>query len=1002
MSLVVDEMIAVFEGDPDVIMHYGVGHDKGGHSGRFPWGSGEVNYQRAKDFEDRVAQLKSSGWTETPQNIMNEFGLTTNQYRTCKALCKDERRMWDVHRAKMMTEDGKTPTEIARVMSTPDKKINESTVRSWLNEDSERRMNQAKATADFIRERIESKGMIDVGVGVERELNISKEKLQQALTILEMEGYPIYKGGIPQVTNSGQQTNQLVICPKNTEHKEIYDFSNVHSLNEYISRDNGASFEPRFTYPESLDSKRLKIRYAEQGGIDKDGLVELRPGCADLSLGESKFSQVRIMVDNKSYIKGMAVYGKPEDFPPGVDVIFNTNKGTNKTLHEVLKPIKNDPDNPFGSLIKDAQQGGQYWYDSKTGKAWDPNNPVGEKKLGLINKRADEGDWSDWSNGLPSQFLSKQSLAMAKQQLNLSKADSAAEFEEICALTNPTVKKHLLEKYADECDAAAVNLKAAALPGQKYHVFIPNPTLKDNEIYAPGYPNGCKIAVIRYPHGGTFEIPILTNNTRNAEGQRLIGKTAGDAVCINKNVADRLSGADFDGDAGMCIPTHDPDGKVKITSTHPLKGLEGFDPKDSYPERPGMRYMKDPVSGADSTQMEMGKISNLITDMTLAGATDAEKARAVRHSMVVIDAAKHKLDYKQSEIDNGIDELKRKYQPKDDGTYGGAGTLISRAKGEATVERRQGSYKINSKDSPDYDPTRPEGAKIWKKADDLYYPDRSYSKETGMVTIRTEEGKKVSYKSDDPEAIAKYNPVQKIRPDGSVYFTSADGSIVYRHKTRTQKSTRMAEVDDARDLVSPSKHPMELVYADYANYMKTLGNEARKELLVTGNLKYNREAATEYKTEVASLNAKLNTALLNASRERAAQRYANAEVAEKKANDPTMKSGDIKKASQKALSKGRDMVGSVSRRERAISITDKEWEAIQKGAISENKLKQILNNCDIDSLRQRATPKATVAISDVKVNRVKAMANSNYTLEEIATKLGISKSTVTKILKGER
>lgn len=45
----------------------------------------------------------------------------------------------------------------------------------------------------------------------------------------------------------------------------------------------------------------------------------------------------------------------------------------------------------------------------------------------------------------------------------------------------------------------------------------------------------------------------------------------------------------------------------------------------------------------------MGVISNLITDMTLRGADEKELARAVKHSMVVIDAEKHGLDYKRSE-----------------------------------------------------------------------------------------------------------------------------------------------------------------------------------------------------------------------------------------------------------------------------------------------------------------------------------------------------------------
>jgi len=309
MNPIAEEIMSYYgiADDPDKLEHYGIKR----RSGRYPWGSGDDPYQHAsRDFLGRVEELKKSGWAETPENIKKEFGLTTTQYRMEKAIAKDERRMLDVARAKSLKEDGLGATEIGRKMGIP-----ESTVRSLLNDKSEARMNEARKTADFIKEQIDKKGMIDVGTGVERELNISQEKLNQALYLLEREGYPIYKGGIPQATNPGQQTNQKVICPPGTEHKEIYNFDKIHPLNEdqYISRDGGDTFEKKFHYPESLDSKRLMVRYKEDGGIEKDGIVELRRGVDDLSLGESRYSQVRIMVDGKKYIKGMAVYGDDKD-----------------------------------------------------------------------------------------------------------------------------------------------------------------------------------------------------------------------------------------------------------------------------------------------------------------------------------------------------------------------------------------------------------------------------------------------------------------------------------------------------------------------------------------------------------------------------------------------------------------------------------------------------------------------------------------------------------------
>ena len=920
----------------EILMHYGMPR----RSGRYPWGSGDDPYQHGRDFLGRIEELKKQGWTETPENIKKEFGLSTTQYRTEKALAKNERRALDVARAKSLREDGLNATEIGRAMG-----VNESTVRSWFDEKSETRMNQAKQTADFIRDQINSKGMIDVGVGVERELGISREKLKQALEILEQEGYPVYKGGIPQATNPGKQTNQMVICPPGTKHGEIYKFDQVHTMQEYVSHDGGETFD-KFVFPKSLDSKRLQIRYAEEGGIDKDGIVELRRGVDDISLGNDRYSQVRILVDNSHYIKGMAVYS--DDMPDGVDVIFNTNKKVGTPQEKVLKEIKSDPDNPFGSLIK---AGGQSYYVDGNGN----------RQLRLINKTRGEGDWNEWADALPSQFLGKQSLSMAKKQLNLAKADKLSEFEDICALTNPTLKKHYLKEFADKCDAAAADLKAAALPGQKYHVIIPITSLKDTEVYAPGYESGTKLALIRYPHGGTFEIPILTVNNKNAVAKSVIGTDVVDAVGINAKVAERLSGADFDGDTVMCIPTHDRAGKVKITSTPPLKDLEGFDPKAEYPEKPGMKYMKDPVTGKDSTQMQMGVISNLITDMTLAGAGEDELARAVKHSMVVIDAGKHKLNYTQSEIDNNISALKKKYQVKvdEDGNvigYGGASTILSRAKGETTVLKRQGSPKVNMEGTDWYDPTRPEGANIYKLADDLEYEVTKVNKRTGEITTTTMQ--------------------------------------------RTQKSKKMDETDDAYSLVSAARHPMELVYADYANSMKALANTARKEMMSTGRITYSSTAKEAYSTEVSSLMSKLNTALLNTPRERAAQRLANAEVESKTKADPTLKPGDVKKLRQQALTKYRREVGSISRKDRSIKITDREWEAIQAGAISESNLKKILDNTDVAVLRERATPRTTNTLSQAKVNKIKSMNASNYSLAEIANSLGVSTSTVSKYLKG--
>ena len=894
----------------DELVHYGMPR----RSGRYPWGSGKDPYQHSGDFLSRIDELKKQGLSET--EIAKSMGLTTTQFRTQKSLAREERRALEVATAKGLREKGYSLNEIAAEMGY----TNDSSIRSLLNENTESRMNQARKTAEFLKKQIDEKGMIDVGAGVERELGVSKEKLNEALYILELEGYPTYGGRVPQATNPGKFTTISVICPPGTEHKEIYNYDKINSVKDYdeILIEDGTKIKPAFQYPASMDSKRLQIRYAEDGGIEKDGVIELRRGVDDLSLGNSHYAQVRILVDNSRYLKGMAVYS--DDMPDGVDVIFNTNKSKNVEKMDVLKKIKDDPENPFGSLIK--ERGGQSYYIDKDGK----------EKLSLINKRAEEGDWGEWAKELPSQFLSKQSMGLIKKQLGLSAADKQAEFDEICSLTNPTVKKAMLRSFADDCDAAAVHLKAAALPRQRYQVILPLPDIKETEIFAPNYENGEKVALVRYPHGGTFEIPILTVNNKHASGRRVIGPDALDAVGINSKVAERLSGADFDGDTVMVIPTRG-NGKnrnVNITSTPALKGLEGFDPKLSYGGKPEGTFK--PMR---NTQTEMGKISNLITDMTLKGATQDELARAVRHSMVVIDAEKHKLDYKQSEMDNGIASLKKKYQGTIDEETGryheGAGTLISRAKSQVSVLKRKGS--------PIIDPNT--GEQSYKEVVEEY---------TDPKTGKT--------------------------------------------KVRTQVSTKMAETRDAYTLSSGT--PQEDAYAAYANKMKALGNQARKEMLATGKVAYSKEAKTKYQKEVDSLNAKLNVVLKNAPKERQAQTMANAVVKAKVQENPDMTNAEKKKASQQALAKARAQVGAKSQR---IELTDREWEAIQAGAISENKLVQIINKVDTDSLRQRATPRATTTLSQAKINKIQSMRNSGYTIAEIAKALGVSTSTITNQIK---
>ncbi len=895
----------------DILMHYGVKR----RSGRYPWGSGDNPYQHSGDFLSRVEELQKQGLNE--KEIAESIGISTTELRLQKRLATHERRALEADRARSLREDGKSLNEIAEIMGYN----NDSSIRALLNETTADNKNKARVTAEILKRELETKGMLDVGAGVELELGISKQKLEEAIRILELEGYNVYGVGIPQVTNPGKQTTTMVLTNPEVAYKDVYqNMGNIQPVTDYHSTDGGNNFQKR-EYPASIDASRIQIRYGDDGGASKDGVIELRRGVQDLDLGNSHYAQVRILVNGSHYLKGMAMYS--DDMPDGVDIVFNTNKKSGTPKMDVLKKIKDDPDNPFGATIK---ANGQSFYDDPNGKFIDPI--TGKKQsLSAINKLKEEGDWDTMSRNLSSQFLSKQPMQLIKRQLNLTYADAEAEFDEICALTNPTIKRKLLMDFANECDSATVHLQAAALPRQKTQVILPITALKESEIYAPNYKDGEQVALIRYPHGGTFEIPVLTVNNKNKSAKSILGNVM-DAVGINAKVAERLSGADFDGDQVVVIPTNS---KVKIKSTDELKGLKGFDAKTEYSTegKTGVKLMTKA-----ETQKQMGVVSNLITDMTLRGATESELVRAVKHSMVVIDAEKHKLDYKQSEKDNGIAELRQKYQRQvdSDGNVikeGGASTLISRKKQDVRVPERQGSGTI--------DP------------------------ETG----------KVSYKESGRTYVDKDGKVQKA----------------------TTKVKLMNVTEDARTLSSGT--PQENAYADYANKMKALANAARKESVNTGRLKYDPNAKEVFSTEVDSLKSKLNIAAKNAPRERRAQALANSVVKAKQQDNPDMDKKEIKKASNQAIIDARISVGA-SGKDSRIRITDNEWKAIQAGAISDSMLTQILRYADADEIRQRATPRSTTELSTAKINKINSMLNSGFTNAEIAEALGVSTSTVSK------
>lgn len=896
----------------DELMHYGTPR----HSGRYLWGSGENPYQSSTGLYGMAKQLKSQGMSD--KEIAESFGMSTREYKSAYSNAKNEARAANRAEALRLKDKGYSNTAIGKRMG-----VNESTVRSWMDEDIAERSSISKNTAKALKSAVDDKKYIDIGGGVENQMGISRTALDNAVKMLKDEGYTVHYVQTEQL-GTGHKTSIKVLAPPDTTYSEVWNHKADIEFPGFHSEDKGRTID-KIGKPVSISSKRIKVNYAEEGGKDKDGVIELRRGVDDISLGKAKYAQVRIAVDGTHYLKGMAMYR--DDMPDGVDIIFNTNKAKGTPMlgekdNSVLKPMKKDQDNPFGATIKGERELilAQRYYTDKNGK----------RQQSAINIVNEEGDWNTWRKSLSSQMLSKQSPMLAKKQLKLAYDLKQDEFDSIMKLENPVIRQQLLDKFADGCDSASVHLKAAGLPRQASKVILPFPSMKENEVYAPSFRDGEEVVLIRYPHGGTFEIPRLKVNNKVPDAKKTL-HNAQDAIGINAKVAERLSGADFDGDTVLVIPTS----TAKIKTSKPLDGLKDFDPQRAYKAYPGMPEVKG--SGFNK-QQQMGNVSNLITDMTIKGATSDELARAVRHSMVIIDAEKHNLNYKQSAIDNNIAELKEKYQG---GKNRGASTIISRASATAYVPVRK--ELTNTKYMTDDEKKR------YVKGEKIY-------RETGETYISKKTGKEIK---------------------------------------RISKSSKMAETSDANTL--SSGYLIETVYSEHANKLKALANKARAESRSTEYIPYSKEAHIKYKDQVDSLNSKLNIALKNRPLERKAQLIANAKVKNVYAANPDMDSDDLKKLKGRCLTEARLQTGASKQQ---IKIESKEWEAIQAGAISTNKLKSIVQNSDLDVLKQLAMPREMRGVTPAQESRIKVLESRGYTLAEIADAVGVSTSTITNVLQG--
>lgn len=881
-------------------------------SGRYRYGSGDSAYQHTKNFQTTVRSLRKKGMDDN--QIAKHLQMNSSEFRSKISKNKEQIIAYEVAMAKKLKARGMSTTAIAMRLYKDPKK--ESTVRNRLRQGEKQTNKIFEATENALKQELESTRMLDVGPGAELALGVSATRLKNVLTQMEKEGYRVHRN--IAVDQYGKATNQKttikVLTKGDVDAHEIYthlDEIKPAGLDLY-SNDKGETFRQRKP-PEVVDTSRVFVKYYEDGGADKDGVIELRRGVPDISLGNANYAQVRIAVSNNHFMKGMAIYS--DDIPEGYDIVYNSNRHRGAPLYKkegymgdtVFKAMKDDPANPFGANVQPDEK-------LKLGRdrQWvDKDGVEHESAVRIVNE---EGAWNDWSRNISAQMLSKQPPALAKRQLDLTYASKREQLNDILALTNPTVKQKMLWDFAESCDSDAVHLKAYGFPGQAGKVILPIVSLPPTQVYAPSYNTGDQVVLIRYPHASITEIPSLTVNNNHKEAKKILGQAI-DAIGISPKVAQQLSGADFDGDTVYVIPN--PKGDIK--SAKQFEALKDFDTKESYPGYPGMK-----VISHQHQQKQMGVVTNLITDMTIAKAPSEDIIKAIKHSMVIIDAEKHKLDWRRSEQENDIRALVEKYQIKNDGSIGGASTLISRAKSKTYINQRR-------------------------------------------------------YKGIDPETGKKiYEETGKRNWSGDLI---------------QEKSTQMADTDDATTLISRHNAPVERLYANYANQMKALALEARREYVHTPNLKYDPEARKIYSAEVASLNRKLKAAKLNAPLERQALILANVAVEQYKHDNPAIKNdnGALKKLKGRTLNEKRLVTGAIKNR---VKFTDREWEAIQAGAVHHTFLQDLLRNADSKQVKQLATPRERKAVSPARKSRIQQMLNIGYTQADIASMLDIPVSQV--------
>lgn len=667
------------------------------------WGTKEHPYDTANAFLEALAQFKAGGGTD--KEFGDYLGLSSSNFRDMKSAAKNDVLSENIKSLNDMINRGNSLRSAAAALGVP-----EATARGWLSTKSNKGGSQIDSITSELRNMLADGKYVDIGEGSEYILGVSTEKLRAAVKKLETEGYHVINYYQRQMT-SINKTQMKVLVPADVESVDVRkDKSKISPPLFYMDSSTGKA--EKFERPRSISSNRVQVLAADDPhplggvGIDRDGLIEVRRGVPELSLGKANYAQVRILVDGNKYLKGMCVYAPEGSLPDGIDVRFNSNK---PTAEKGYKEAKSNPNNPFGANIKedDELMLAQRHYIDKDGN----------RQLSCLNIVSEEGTWFEWSKSLASQVLSKQRIDVIKRQLDSSLNANYRSYLKIMEIENEDIRAKMLDDLAGKIDQNAVALKGAAFNRQAAHVIIPNPDLKPGEIYAPNYRDGESCVLIRFPHGGLFEIPAVKVNNKSKSSKELIGNSI-DAICMNPVDAKTLSGADFDGDTVQVIPNNDG----AMIRMEAQKDLQDFDPGiyklGNYPN-------EKPLKNKERGYQYMGSITNLITDMSMMGADVKDLVAATKFSMVAIDAWKHGYAVKPAWKELGIDDLIKKYR------HGkrGASTIISRTKSPVYVPEQR--LVTNKYEVPK------DRLKDWEAGKPVYIPTgrKKFDKKTGEYVV---------------------------------------------------------------------------------------------------------------------------------------------------------------------------------------------------------------------------------------------------------------------------